>query len=89
MSDIAHFFTPVSDELKRFHYSETQFGSLINTHDASGFPDLTEGVQIALIGVCVKAETVLVIVVARTPRIKYATTFTNYLQENSLFRWWI
>jgi arginase family enzyme len=52
MSDIAHFFTPVSDELKRFHYSETQFGSLINTHDASGFPDLTEGVQIALIGVC-------------------------------------
>lgn len=52
MSDIAHFFTPVSDELKMYHYAETQFGHLINSHDASGFPDLTEGVHMALIGVC-------------------------------------
>ncbi len=52
MSDIAHFFTPINDELKTFNYAETQFGRLINTHDTSGFPELSEGVQLAIIGVC-------------------------------------
>jgi len=52
MSDIAHFFTPVSDELNQKTYAETQMGALINIHNSEGFPDLENQVHLALIGVC-------------------------------------
>lgn len=52
MSDIAHFFSPVSSHLTEGQaFSERQFGHVFAVHSAeAGFPDLSE-VDLAIIGV--------------------------------------